>query len=102
MVTTSFLGLRRYLRQRRVEMPRDVSIAWLAGGLAMVAAVLMIAYVVPLPGTALVSFEPLAFLDSPGNTSASRLGWVKKVLTKVTLMLRPLPIQTPRTRKSSV
>ncbi len=56
-------------------MPRDVSIAWLAGGLAMVAAVLMIAYVVPLPGTALVSFEPLAFLDSPGNTSASRLGW---------------------------
>jgi hypothetical protein len=75
LVTTSFLGLRRYLRQRRVEMPRDVSIAWLAGGLALVAAVLLVAYVVPLPGKALVSFEPPAFLDSPGNTSASRYGW---------------------------
>lgn len=75
LVTTSFLGLRRYLRQRRVEMPRDVSIAWLAGGLALVAAVLLVAFLVPLPGKALVSFEPPAFLDSPGNTSASRYGW---------------------------
>ncbi len=37
LVTTSFLGLRRYLRQRRVDMPVDVSIAWLFGGLAMIA-----------------------------------------------------------------
>lgn len=75
LVTTSFLGLRRYLRQRHVEMPRDVAIGWLAGGLAMVAAVLMVAYLVPIPGSALVSFEPPALLDSPGNTTASRFGW---------------------------
>lgn len=75
LVTTSFLGLRRYLRQRRVEMPRDVSIAWLAGGLVMVAVVLLIAFLVPLPGSALVAFEPPSFLDSPGNTRASRYGW---------------------------
>ncbi|MFK8110803.1 MAG: DUF4129 domain-containing protein [Rubripirellula sp.] len=75
LVSTSFLGLRRYLRQRDVEMPKDVSIAWLAGGLAIVAAVLMVAWLAPLPGKALATFELPAFLDSPGTTMASRFGW---------------------------
>ncbi len=75
LVTTSFLGLRRYLRQRHAEMPKDVSISWLAGGLALIAAVLTVAYVAPMPGKALASFELPELLDSPGNRSASRYGW---------------------------
>ena len=75
LVTTSFLGLRRYLRQRHVEMPSDVSIAWLAGGLALIAAVLFVAHLAPLPGKALASFELPKMLDSPGTTQASRGGW---------------------------
>ncbi len=75
LVTTSFLGLRRYLRQRRVDMPKDVSVAWLVGGLAMIAVILTIAYVAPLPGQALASFELPNFLDSPGGLSASKFGW---------------------------
>ncbi len=75
LVTTSFLGLRRYLRQRHVEMPGDVTVAWLAGGLAMIAAVLLVARLAPLPGKALASFELPEFLDSPGDTEASRGGW---------------------------
>jgi hypothetical protein len=75
MVTTSFLGLRRYLRQRKVEMPGDVSVAWLGGGLAMIALVLCVAHLAPLPGSALASFELPEFLDSPDGLEASRLGW---------------------------
>jgi hypothetical protein len=78
LVTTSFLGLRRYLRQRQVEMPNDVSIAWLAGGLAMIAAVLLVAYLAPLPGKAIASLELPELLDSPGTTKASRYGWGKE------------------------
>ena len=75
LVTTSFVGLRRYLRQRKVEMPKDVTIAWLSAGLALIAAVLLIAYFAPMPGRALATFELPKMFDSPGNTSASRFGW---------------------------
>ena len=75
LVTTSFVGLRRYLRQRKVEMPADVTIAWLSAGLVLIAAVLMVAYFAPMPGRALATFEMPKMFDSPGNTSASQYGW---------------------------
>jgi hypothetical protein len=75
LVTTSFLGLRRYLRQRRVDMPTDVSVAWLAGGLFMIALILLVAFLAPLPGQAIASFQLPNFLDSPGGLSASKFGW---------------------------
>lgn len=75
LVTTSFLGLRRYLRQRRVDMPTDVSIGWLSGGLMIIGAILMIAYMVPMPGQALASLKLPAVLDSPGDLNSSRFGW---------------------------
>ncbi|TWU56677.1 hypothetical protein Poly51_25940 [Rubripirellula tenax] len=75
LVTTSFLGLRRYLRQRKVDMPSDVSVAWLSGGAALIALILFIAFMAPVPGQWLASFELPAFLDSPGDTVASKQGW---------------------------
>ena len=36
LVTNSFLGMRRYLRQRRVDMPPSVAVSWLGGGMALV------------------------------------------------------------------
>ncbi len=78
LVTTSFVGLRRYLRQRKVEMPADVAIAWLTAGLVLIAAVLMIAYFAPMPGKALATFDMPKLFDSPGNTSASQYGWGKE------------------------
>jgi hypothetical protein len=74
LVTTSFLGLRRYLRQRQAEMPGDVTIAWLGGGTAIIAAVLLIAYLVPLPGRALAAIELPKFTDSDRQRIASRFG----------------------------
>lgn len=75
MVTTSFLGLRRYLRQRSAEMPSDVTVSWLGGGIALIAAVLLIAYMAPLPGQALASIELPQWIDSSTDLTASRFGW---------------------------
>lgn len=74
LVTTSFLNLRRYLRQRDVDMPGDVTVAWLAGGVGLVAALLMLAFLAPLPGTALASLSMPKFLSSD-EMSASSWGW---------------------------
>ncbi len=75
LVTTSFVGLRRYLRQRKVEMPSNVAVAWLSSGLVLIAGVLLLAYFAPMPGRALATFEFPEIFDSPGKTSASQYGW---------------------------
>ncbi|MEM6474058.1 MAG: DUF4129 domain-containing protein, partial [Planctomycetota bacterium] len=73
LVTTSFLNLRRYLRQRDVDMPRDVTVAWLTGGMVLVAALLMVAYIAPMPGQMVAGWSPPTF----GNEDqlSSRFGW---------------------------
>ncbi|MCA9140774.1 MAG: hypothetical protein KDB00_28570, partial [Planctomycetales bacterium] len=74
LVTTSFLNLRRYLRQRDVDMPGDVTVAWLAGGVTLIAALLMLAFLAPMPGTALANISLPQFLKSDEMT-ASSMGW---------------------------
>jgi len=49
LVTTSFLGLRRYLRQRRIEMPTTMANLWLATGGAIIAVLLVMAALLPRP-----------------------------------------------------
>ncbi|MCE9524578.1 MAG: hypothetical protein K8R36_00830, partial [Planctomycetales bacterium] len=49
LLNTSFLGLRRYLRQRRLEMPLEMAATWLAVGTVMVAALLIAVYILPSP-----------------------------------------------------
>lgn len=49
LLTTSFLGLRRYLRQRKVEMPRTIAGAWLGTGAALAVALLVAAMLIPRP-----------------------------------------------------
>ncbi len=49
LVSTSFLGLRRYLRQRKVEMPLSLNMIWIGGGIVGVAVVLSIVSLLPLP-----------------------------------------------------
>ncbi|MBC7852340.1 MAG: hypothetical protein IAF94_02800 [Pirellulaceae bacterium] len=49
LLNTSFLGLRRYLRQRRLEMPLDMAATWLTVGTVMVAALLLLVYILPSP-----------------------------------------------------
>jgi hypothetical protein len=75
LVTTSFLGLRRYLRQRGTEMPPQVSLAWLGGGALLIAALLAIAFALPLPGRMIASLELPEWVTSPDDLNPSRYGW---------------------------
>lgn len=50
LVTTSFLGLRRYLRQRYLVMPPSIAFAWVKFGIGIVILVLIGAMYVPRPG----------------------------------------------------
>jgi len=50
LVTTSFLGLRRYLRQRYLTMPRNIAYGWVKFGVIAAAIVLCLALLLPRPG----------------------------------------------------
>ncbi len=75
LVTTSFLGLRRYLRQRTSRHAsrcfRCLAGRWIVDHCA----ILGIAYLAPLPGRALASLELPDFLTSQKDHTASRYGW---------------------------
>jgi hypothetical protein len=49
LLTTSFLGLRRYLRQRKVPMPKTIAGAWLATGGLLIVALLIGGAILPRP-----------------------------------------------------
>jgi hypothetical protein len=57
LLTTSFLGLRRYLRQKNVQMPMKLTSVWLVLGAAMIACFLACGALLPRPAAeyALVS-----------------------------------------------
>src|SRR5579862_5333477 len=49
LLTTSFLGLRRYLRQRKLQMPASMTRAWLGMGMVLALALLFLALLIPQP-----------------------------------------------------
>ncbi|MFQ5733507.1 MAG: DUF4129 domain-containing protein [Planctomycetaceae bacterium] len=49
LVTTSFLGLRRYLRQRKMRMPTRVTSAWLITGGGLIVTIMLICMLIPRP-----------------------------------------------------
>jgi hypothetical protein len=50
LVTTSFLGLRRYLRQRYLQMPASIAFAWVKFGGGIAVLIVIGALFVPRPG----------------------------------------------------
>jgi hypothetical protein len=50
LVTTSFLGLRRYLRQRHLVMPGNIAFGWVQFGIVGAAIVLCLSLLLPRPG----------------------------------------------------
>lgn len=52
LVTTSFLGMRRYLRQRKLKMPTSVTRSWLATGGALILAIMVVCLLIPRPQAA--------------------------------------------------
>ena len=50
LITTSFLGLRRYLRQRYVSMPGKIALGWIQTGVIAIVTVLCLTLLLPRPG----------------------------------------------------
>ena len=49
LLTTCFLGLRRYLRQRRLQMPAAMTAAWMTAGGGLIPALLVVGALLPRP-----------------------------------------------------
>ncbi len=71
LITTSFLGMRRYLRQRFVEMPTSIAFGWVRFGVLLAIAVLIAAMVLPRPGGGNSSKKNLAYQVSQKKHEAS-------------------------------
>lgn len=63
LLTTCFLGLRRYLRQKRVQMPAAMTGAWLVMGATLLVGLLLVGAILPRP----YSEYPLVDLDPAGS-----------------------------------
>ncbi len=77
LLTTSFLGLRRYLRQRRVEMPTVMANLWLGIGGAMIVVLLVFAALLPRP-SAEYAISELPFSVGSPKQNASRFAPVQR------------------------
>lgn len=71
LVTTSFLGLRRYLQQRGVQMPLSMTGTWLGVGFGVVALVLIVVSILPRPN-AEYELAQLPFYEDQQSRKASR------------------------------
>ena len=49
LLTTSFLGLRRYLRQRKLQMPASITTAWMFLGGILIGSLLFVGAILPRP-----------------------------------------------------
>jgi len=78
LMTTSFLGLRRYLRQRRLEMPLEMAGVWLSVGSVMIVALMFVCWLLPRPSPEYSITQVPIQISSPSNQEASRFGWGKE------------------------
>jgi hypothetical protein len=71
LLTTSFLGLRRYLRQRRIEMPTLMANLWLSTGGAIIVALLIAAALLPRPSAEIAISQLPITLGSPQQEASN-------------------------------
>ncbi|HVT28391.1 MAG TPA: DUF4129 domain-containing protein [Lacipirellulaceae bacterium] len=72
LVTTSFLNMRRYLRQRRVEMPLPIAGTWVGFGAVLIVMIMLLAMLIPRPGAEVALSRVPWQVGSPGGLAASR------------------------------
>ena len=78
LLVTSFLGLRRYLRQRRLEMPISMTGAWMGAGVALIAVLLLVAALLPSPSGAAQWKLPEVFSLTSPERSASPVALLRE------------------------
>jgi hypothetical protein len=70
LLATSFLGLRRYLRQRRQEMPLSMVNLWLVLGASLIVGVMLMTLVLPRPNPEYAISELPFRIGSPDQKSS--------------------------------
>ena len=75
LLTTSFLGLRRYLRQRRIEMPSQMAGTWLGTGAIMIVGLLLFCMILPRRNAEYSITDLPAFAGAPDDLPANRRGF---------------------------
>ncbi len=78
LISTSFLGLRRYLRQRTVEMPASLNMIWIGGGIAGVTLVLLVVSLLPLPSGSQGLLDLPFRIETATGLRPSPWGWGKE------------------------
>jgi len=75
LLTTSFLGLRRYLRQRRLRMPAAVTGLWIGLGAGLIVTILLLCILLPRPNA---SYSITALVDRMADKAqkASRIAFL--------------------------
>jgi hypothetical protein len=74
LVTTSFLGFRRYLRQRDIEMPSPMAATWIGVGGVLTAIVLLVTMLLPRPNAEFAFAQSPWQATSPEGLTSSRHG----------------------------
>lgn len=74
LLTTSFLGLRRYLRQRRLRMPGRMAATWITVGLAVIGGALLVSLALPRPAAISLLAGRMQKIGSP-DLEASMFDW---------------------------
>lgn len=74
LLTTTLLGLRRYLRRRKLKMPMAMTGLWIGSGFAMIVAFLAIAAIMPLshPEFSLLPIKPLGSAEREASRHAPK------------------------------
>ncbi|HTN76911.1 MAG TPA: hypothetical protein VL096_16750, partial [Pirellulaceae bacterium] len=72
LLTTSFLSLRRYLRQRQLEMPIAMTAVWLTTGGLLIGVTVLVAAILPRPAAEYEIAELPIVFGSPGQQKTSQ------------------------------
>ena len=77
LLATSFLNLRRYLRQRKLKMPAAMTATWLSTGAIVIIGLTVLAAALPLPGTgwSVVRGSTHGSVQPPRVASGRAQGW---------------------------
>jgi hypothetical protein len=75
LLTTSFLGLRRYLRQRQIEMSTQIARLWLLAGSILIVVIMVLCALVPRPSAEYSISQLPIQLRSPQDLKPSPMGY---------------------------
>jgi hypothetical protein len=75
LLTSSFLGLRRYLRQRYLQMPGAMTFKWFQSGFFLIALILLGALLLPRPEGSFKVNGFLSSIGSPARNASSKSFW---------------------------